>query len=210
MTGLRWFLALAVCGCVLGCALPARAADEPKGDAHAAPTAAAAPDPLTVDPDLMIWTFVVFVVLMIVLSKFAWGPISEALEAREHAIEENIAAAQRANDEAKTLLADYERRLAQAHEEVRGILEEARRDAEHTKQSILTEARAEAQTERDRALRDIDLATDRAIKELAEQSANMAVGLAGRILRSQLGPQDQAQLVRDALTEFAASKPSAN
>jgi F-type H+-transporting ATPase subunit b len=209
MTGLRWFLALAVCGVALGAAPAARAADEAQGDGHA-PAAAASPDPLTVDPDLMIWTFVVFVVLMIVLSKFAWGPISEALEAREHAIEENIAAAQRANDEAKALLADYERRLAQAHEEVRGILEEARRDAEHTKQSILAEARAEAQTERDRALRDIDLATDRAVKELAEQSANMAVGLAGRILRSQLGPQDQAQLVRDALTEFAASKPSAN
>jgi F-type H+-transporting ATPase subunit b len=206
MTGLRWFMAVAVCGLVLGSALPAHAADAP-GDTHAA---AAAPDPLTVDPDLMIWTLVVFVVLMLVLTKFAWGPISEALEAREHAIEENIAAAQRANDEAKTLLADYERRLAQAHEEVRGILEEARRDAEHTKQSILTEARAEAQTERDRALRDIDLATDRAIKELAEQSANMAVGLAGRILRTQLGPQDQAQLVRDAMSEFASTKPSAN
>lgn len=205
MTGLRWLMALAICTLVLGRPLPARAADAPQGDA-----AAAAADPLTVDPDLMIWTFVVFVVLMIVLSKFAWGPISEALEAREHAIEENIAAAQRANDEAKALLADYERRLALAHEEVRGILEEARRDAEHTKQSILTEARTEAQTERDRALRDIDLATDRAIKELAEQSANMAVGLAGRILRTQLGPQDQAQLVRDAMNEFAASKPSAN
>jgi F-type H+-transporting ATPase subunit b len=206
MSGLRWFMALVVCGIVLGGALPARAADEPTtGGAHAA-----SPDPLTVDPDLMIWTFVVFFVLLVVLYKFAWGPISEALEAREHAIEENIAAAQRANDEARSLLADYERRLALAHEEVRGILEEARRDAEHTKQSILTEARAEAQTERDRALRDIDLATDRAIKELAEQSANMAVGLAGRILRTQLGPQDQAQLVRDALTEFAASKPSAN
>jgi F-type H+-transporting ATPase subunit b len=209
MSGLRWFMALAVCGLVLGGALPARGADAAPDAAHA-PAAAASPDPLTVDPDLMIWTFVVFVVLMIVLSKFAWGPISQALEAREHAIEENIAAAQRANDEAKALLADYERRLALAHEEVRGILEEARRDAEHTKQSILTEARAEAQTERDRALRDIDLATDRAIKELAEQSANMAVGLAGRILRTQLGPQDQAQLVRDAMNEFAAGKPSAN
>jgi len=203
MTGLRWLMVLAICTLVVGSALPARAADAPHAEAAAA-------DPLTVDPDLMIWTLVVFVVLMLVLSKFAWGPISEALEAREHAIEENIAAAQRANDEAKTLLADYERRLALAHEEVRGILEEARRDAEHTKQSILTEARAEAQTERDRALRDIDLATDRAIKELAEQSANMAVGLAGRILRTQLGPQDQAQLVRDAMSEFAATKPSAN
>jgi F-type H+-transporting ATPase subunit b len=159
--------------------------------------------------DLMIWTLVVFCVLLAVLWRYARGPISAALDAREQAIEEHIASAQRANEEAKLLLADYERRLARAGDEVRGILEEARRDAQHTKDTIIAEAAAEAQAERDRALRDIDRATDRAIKELAENSANLAVRLAGRIVQGQLGPQAQAQLVRDALNDFAA-RPSNN
>lgn len=159
--------------------------------------------------DLTIWALVVFCLLLALLWRYARGPISQALDAREHSIEEHIAAAQRANEEAKRLLADYERRLAQAGDEVRGIMEEARRDAQHTKETIIAEAAAEAQAERDRALRDIDRATDRAIKELAENSANLAVKLAGRIVQGQLGPQAQAQLVRDALNDFAA-RPSNN
>jgi F-type H+-transporting ATPase subunit b len=145
--------------------------------------------------------------LYVVLSKFAWGPILEALEAREHAVDDNLAAAQRAHEQAKMLLADYERRLAQAHEEVRGILEAARRDAEHQKQGIVAEARSAALAERERALGDIDQAAGRAINDLAERSAALAIDLAGRIVRGPLAPLDQAALAREALGELAAIRP---
>ena len=94
--------------------------------------------------DLALWTLAVFAVLLFLLTKFAWKPIMEGIEKREQGIADTIAATHRAHDDARQMLASYERRLAEASDEVRGLLEEARRDAEATKQAIVTEARKAA------------------------------------------------------------------
>lgn len=172
--------------------------------------ASADTDPLSVDPDLAIWTLVVFVVLLAVLKKFAWGPILSALEGREKNIADHISQAERNHAEARQLLAEYEQKLASAANEIRGMMEESRRNAEHAKQAILAEAKAGAEAERDRALRDIESATDQAIESLAERSANLAVELAGKILNSQLSSADHARLIEEAMGKFAATSASAN
>ena len=145
-----------------------------------------------------------------VLWKFAWGPIIDALEHRERGIHEHIAGAERANDEAKRNLADYEKKLAEAANEVREMIEEARRDADHTKQDIVADAKREAEAERDRALRDIETAKGTALKELAENSANLAVDLAGKIIQEKLRPEDHSALIRKAVDGFPAGNPSDN
>ncbi len=161
--------------------------------------------PLVIDPDLAIFTFVVFVILLVVLKKFAWGPIIQSLEAREHNIAEHIAQAERNHQEAKTVLAQYEQRLAAAALEVRELLEEARRDAEKTKQSILAEAKSSAEAERARALRDIEAAADQAMESLARHSAQLAVDLAGKILQTKLSKDDHARLIQEAMAKFPAN-----
>ncbi|MBI2824698.1 MAG: F0F1 ATP synthase subunit B [Planctomycetia bacterium] len=176
-------------------AAPAHAA----GDAHGGDSK---PNPLEFDPDLAFFTLIIFLVLLAVLWKFAWGPIAQALDLREQKIADNIAAAQSCNDEAKRLLAEYEAKLASAREEVRGILEEARRDAEHAGQEIVAKARADAGVEIQRGKREIETATAQALKELAETSANLAVDLAGRIVQSKLNPADHARLIEDAMAAF--------
>lgn len=177
------------------------------GDAHAEHGSA---DPMSADLDLAIFTLIIFLVLLAVLSKFAWKPIVAGLERREAMIAENIAAAQRSNEDAKAMLAQYEARLSGAHEEVRGIIEEARRDAEHTQQEILAKARADAQTEMNRALREVETAKDQALKELAEASANQAVTLASRILRSQVQQGDHQRLIDEAMSGFVRGNGSQN
>lgn len=167
-------------------------------------------DPLAVDPDLAVYTAVIFVLLLIVLGKFAWKPIVEGLEKREQAIADTIQAAQRQHDQAKALLADYQQKLAHAADDVRKMLEEARRDAEHTRQQILAEAQQGAELERQRMLRDIRTATDQALKELSEKSAGLAIDLAGRIIHAQLRPEDHASLIREAMGRFLAHEPSSN
>lgn len=162
--------------------------------------------PLTIEPDLAIYTFVVFLVLFVVLAKFAWGPIAEGLDKREKGIADNIAAAQRSNEEAKALLAQYETKLAAAQEEVRGILDEARRDAEFTQQQILAKAQAEAEATRERAVREIDAASAVAMKELAEHGSQLAVQLAGKIVGSELNSAGHARLIQDALTKFTGNR----
>lgn len=160
--------------------------------------------------DLAIYSFVVFLLLLAILTKFAWKPINEALEAREHRIAEHIAAAERQNQEAKQLLAEYDRKLAAAQDQVRAILDDARKDAEHAQQELLAKARADAQTEMERAKREIDTAKGQALKELAERSTDLAIGLAGRIVRKELKQADHAQLVQEAIARLPNGDASRN
>ncbi len=160
------------------------------------------PSPLTVDFDLAIFTVVIFAILLGVLWKFAWGPISAALDLREKKISDNIAAAEQLNQEARKLLAEYESKLTAAREEVRGILDEARRDAEHAGQEIVAKARADAQAETQRGKHEIETATAQALNELAQTSANLAVDLAGKIVGAKLTASDHAKLIEESLASF--------
>jgi F-type H+-transporting ATPase subunit b len=170
---------------------------------------AESPNPLAVDPDLAIWTVVVFLVLLFVLGKFAWPQITAALEERERKIVDNIARAEALQNEAKRLLAEHEAKLAAAAGEVRALLEEARRDADHTKKAIEAEGQKAAKEELERALREIHRARDAAVQELAVTSANVAIDLAQKIIREQLTPEKSKQIVRDAVAKLAA-EPSKN
>jgi F-type H+-transporting ATPase subunit b len=159
--------------------------------------------------DLALWSFAVFLLLLFLLTKFAWNPILAGLEKRERGIAETLAATQQANDEAKRMLASYERRLAEAADEVRGMLDEARRDAEATRQSIVAEARRAADDEQSRAKREIGLARDEALSAIAERAGQLAVGVAGKFLREKLSADEQARLVRDSVAAIQSS-PSRN
>jgi F-type H+-transporting ATPase subunit b len=167
-------------------------------------------DPSEFKSDLALWTFVVFCLLLTVLWKFAWGPIEAALAKREQIIHDHLAAAERSHDEAKAMLAEYERKVASAAEEVKAMLEEARRDAEQTKVQIMAEAKAGSDAERARALRDVEAATDAALKQIGEQAANLAVDLAGRIVGAKLSPADHSKLISDAMVKFRTGSPSQN
>jgi F-type H+-transporting ATPase subunit b len=208
-----------VCGVVVFAAVPLAAGAEGALEhaeqqlekaAHSDPDPPGASDPLAVDPDLAIWTVVVFVILLLVLKQFAFGPILEAIQRREGHIADQIAQAEKRHEQARELLAEYEQKLAGAAKEVRELLDEARRDAEHTKQEILAEAKAGADAERARALRDIESAADAAVKSLAERSTELAVELAGKIVQAKLTKDDHARLIEEAMAKFPASTPSNN
>ncbi len=152
--------------------------------------------------DLALWTAVVFLVLFAVLAKYAWRPLAEGLDKREQGIADQIAQAEEANREAKSLLAGYEKKLADAQSEVRGIIEQGRREAEQIGQQMLDKAKAEAKTEHQRAIQQIEAATASALKELADRSAALAVDLAGKIVRTKLNPADHARLIEQAVAGF--------
>jgi F-type H+-transporting ATPase subunit b len=228
VTRSRWFSFLAVIAvCGTTAAWPSLAADEAgkatstaaeskagesKSPAHEAEPGE--PEKIggiqEVKTDLAIWTFVVFLVLLAILWKFAWGPIVAGLQKREQRIADNIAAAERANEQAKLLLVEYERKLAAAADQVRAMMEEARKEAEHVKLDIVAEAKEAAKLEFDRSKRELQRATDQALKELSERATNLAVDLAGKIVRAQLSHADHARLVQEAMAEFAAGGPSVN
>jgi F-type H+-transporting ATPase subunit b len=205
---LSMWIGLVYLGANVNSAFAAPAA--PHGDAAHGGHGSGEPDPLSWDTDLAIWTFVVFLVLLLVLWKFAWGPISQALDKREANIAENIAAAKRAQEDAREMLAEYERKLAGAADQVREMLDEARRDAEHTKQEIIAEAKSAAQAEHERAMRDIRTAADTAVKDLSARSADLAIALAGKVISAKLTPEERSGLVQESLNKFASGTPSRN
>ncbi len=165
---------------------------------------------LSFKTDLAIWTVVVFLLLLAVLWKFAWGPLAEALDRREQGIADQLAHAEQANQQAKDLLAQYEQKLAAARDEVRAILDQGRRDAEQIGRQMVEKARQEAEAEQQRALRQIDAATTAALKELAERGATLAVELAGRIVHRSLRPEDHAELIERTVGDFVQHKPGGN
>ncbi|MHB1033690.1 MAG: F0F1 ATP synthase subunit B [Pirellulales bacterium] len=201
-------------------------AEGPAGAAQAEPVAAeaagghAAPahigaegvstDPAEFKQDLAIYTFAVFVLMLLILWRFAWGPIAAGLDKREQGIADNIAAAAKTHETAKQLLAEYERKLDAVQDRVQEILDQARRDGERTGQDLMAKARADARAERDRALREIEAATSQALKELAGKSADLAVELAGKIVGAKLNREDHVQLIQEALTKFPQTSPSRN
>jgi len=187
---------------------PTLAADDAHHDLGHGNASASLESPAAFSTDLAIYTFIVFLAVLAILSKAAWPTISKALVEREARIAATIAAAEAKNEEAKQLLAQHEARLASATDEVRAIVEEGRRDAEATKEQIIAEARAAGEQEIQRAHREIELATDSALQRLAERSAEAAVELAGNVIRETITPQKQSELVRLAMTRLSA--PSDN
>ena len=214
--------AVLACVIVIGCAAAAPglavAADHGHDDGHhveighnppAGTSVKAFESPAWFQTDLALWSFAVFGILMALLTKFAWKPIMEGLDKREQGIADTIAATQAANEDARRLLASYERRLAEAADEVRGMLDEARRDSEATRQSIVAEARKAAEDEKNRARHEIGLAKDDALAQIAEKAGELAVQVAGKFLSVKLGPDDQARLVRDSVSSITTT-PSVN
>jgi F-type H+-transporting ATPase subunit b len=155
--------------------------------------------------DLAIYTFFVFVCLLLVLWKFAWEPISAGLDQREQRIAANIAAAEKLHADAQALTRQYEEKLAASADEVRKIIEEARRDGEHTMQELIDKGQQEVQTLRDRTMREIETARSQALKDLAERSIEAALDVAGKLVHAHLKPEDHRQLIDDALDRFSAA-----
>ena len=200
------------------------AADPHEGDAHAADAAPAAdvahaadaahaaegaheaPSLFSVDPGLMIWTMITFVVVLIVLRMTAWGPMMKALAERENRISGAIAEADRIKSEAEGLLARYETMIDQTKDEARGILDEARKDGLAVQDEIRRKAQEEAQDFKDRARREIELAKDGAIQEIWDEAAGLSTELATRILGRTLNQDDQDRLVRELIDEMRAGK----
>lgn len=171
-------------------------------DAGGAHGAHGPPNPVSVDPDLAIVTAIIFLMLLAVLWKFAWGPLVTAIDAREKSMADNLAEAARSNEEAKRLLEEHQTKLASAAADVRQLLDDAKKDAEFQKQKILDQAQEAAKSEKDRALREIESAKNSALEDLAQTSVDTAVDLAGKIVKRQLSAADHSQLIGESLQNF--------
>ncbi|GDY07586.1 MAG: ATP synthase F0 subunit B [Planctomycetota bacterium] len=154
--------------------------------------------------DLAIWSLVTFVVYILVLKKAAWGPLIQGLDTRESRMKQQIADAEAARVKAEQMLAEHAKKLDKVQDEVKEILAEARRDAEHTKQDIVATANKEAEATRKRAVEDIEHARDLAMKELFDFVSSNVIGATENVLGRALSDDDQKRLVQDALNQIGS------
>jgi len=162
-------------------------------------------NPLSFDPDLALFTGLVFLLLLLILWKFAWGPILAGLAAREDGIAANIDQAQQDSEAAAAKLQEYEAQLTAATEEARTIIAKAQVDAQAAADAIVAEATEAAHRQRDRAVADIETAKNVALGEVAEKSVDIALGLAGNIVRRQLTAEEHSELIRETLDKFPSN-----
>ncbi len=152
--------------------------------------------------DLGLWTIVVFVLLYAILHKFAWGPLLAGLQKREFTIADALAQAKKANEDAQALQAELRKRLDNNAQEIRGLMEEARKDGQKLKDELVATGNTEVNANRDRLRREMDTARDQALQELWTQTAQLATLVSAKTIRRDLGTDDHRRLVDEALAEL--------
>lgn len=162
-------------------------------------------NPMEPQPALAVWTFVVFIGLFALLGKVAWKPLIQALHKREANLEHNLQRSEQAREDAEKLLAEHRKLMAETDDKVRDLLFQAQRDAQAHASELLKQAQTDAESTRQRAQRDIETARDQALVEIWNQSANLAVSVAGRVLDKQLDENDQRRLLDAAIAELPAA-----
>ena len=151
---------------------------------------------------LIFWTTIVFILLVILLKKYAWKPILTAVNNRNESIEKALQTAEKAKVEMENLNADNERILSEARKERDGILKEAR----EIKNNIVNEAKEQAKQEADKILtsskEQIINEKMKALTELKNTVAEMSIEIAEKVLKSELSNKEkQEELVTNALKE---------
>jgi F-type H+-transporting ATPase subunit b len=151
---------------------------------------------------LMIWTLLAFLAAMFILRKFAWPAITNALEKRQHAIEESIEVAERTRREAQQILQEYRERLREARNQADEIVARARKAGEVHERETLEKARVQREELLEQTRRDIDAETRRAIQEIRAEVADLTIMATEKVTRKSLDEGDQKRLVEEALREL--------
>jgi len=151
---------------------------------------------------LIFWTSITFIILLVLLGKFAWKPILSAIKTREQGIEEALASAEKALNDMRELRSNNEKILADARNERDNLLKEAR----DTKEAIIAEAKVKSQAEAERimssAREQITNEKNAALVELKNQVATLSIEIAEKILRSELsGDEKQKALVTNLMKD---------
>ncbi|MBN1764746.1 MAG: F0F1 ATP synthase subunit B [Sedimentisphaerales bacterium] len=149
-----------------------------------------------------VWTLLLFIILLLILKKWAWGPILSSLQKREDYIRRSIEDAEKSREEAQQALDEYQRQLSQARLEAKAIMEEGRQDAIQLAGEFKHQAETEAHKIRQQAQRDIALAKNQALRDIFQQSSELATDMAARIIGKTLNPDDHRALLQESINRL--------
>lgn len=160
-------------------------------------------NPLQIMFDTAIWTVLIFVAMLIVLRAKAWNPILEGLQKREETIRTSLEEAKKTRDEMASMQAAMQKELAQAHQQIPILMEEARKKAEALAAEMRAKAAADIQVERERLRHEVEIAKDQAIKQMWEQAAVLASSISAKVIGRSLNIDDHRRLLDEGLQEMS-------
>jgi F-type H+-transporting ATPase subunit b len=150
---------------------------------------------------LMLWTLIAFGVSMLILKKFAFPAIGEALDKRAATIDESLNAAVRTKEEADELLEEYRARLKEAREQAEDIVARSRKAADGTLEEAKAAAKEYGEEQRAATIKEIEAAKQLALDDIRKEVADLTVIATEKVTRKSLDGDDHRRLIEEALSE---------
>lgn len=157
--------------------------------------------PFTLEPGLLIWTWLVFGVLLVLMWRFALPPIVRLTEERERKIKTDLDQAEKMNAEARKLLEEHQKMMASARDQTHALLAEAKAVADREREALLGKARQEQDQILERARREIASERERAVAQLRREAVDLSLAAASKLLEQRVDSEADRRLV----TEFLES-----
>jgi F-type H+-transporting ATPase subunit b len=161
-------------------------------------------------PGLMIWTIVAFAITLWVLKRYAFGPVQKLIDDRRDRIRQSIDEADRAREEARSLLEEHRALIGQAKGQAEEILAEARKVADAQRERLRGELEEDRQRRLAETQRQIEQATAQALGDIRREVAALSLLAAEKITRKSLTDADQKRLIDEALAEIDFSQLEAS
>ena len=164
--------------------------------------------PFSINPGLIIWTLVVFGVLLFILWRWGFPVLVKSVEERERRMQKLLEDAAKANAEAQRLLEEHKKQIAAAHNQAQEILSKAKTVAQKERETLLAKAREEYDALLNRARKDIDAEKEKAILALRREAVELSIAAASRVIEANLDTEANRKLVTEFLESIGkAGKP---
>lgn len=157
---------------------------------------------LQLQTGLILWTIVIFLLLVFLLRKLAWKPILAALDERTRNIRESLAQADNAKKDVERMRAEYEKMMAESRQESQNLIAQSRKTAESLREEMVQKAQQEVEMLRQRAARDIGLEREKAVEEIKRTAGELSVAIAAKIIGKSLNAKDHQDLIKQALRDI--------
>lgn len=158
---------------------------------------------VTPDIGVIFWTVVTFLVVLFILGKFVWKPIIRAIDERERSIKEDIEKAQKSREEAEKFITRQKELLEEARKESSAMIEEGKRAAEKVKTDMLEQAKRVEREIVEQGRKKVEQEARNAIQGIKEQTADLAIAAAKKLIISSMGEKEQKKLVEDYIKELS-------
>lgn len=149
----------------------------------------------------ILFQLVMFIILLALLKKFAWGPLMGIMKQREEHVANEITAAEESRAEAKKLLEEQRNLLKEARTEAQGLIESAKKQGDVQREEIIAAARTESERIKESAKLEIEQQKEQAVTAIREQVASLSVLIASKVIEKELSAADQEKLINEYIQE---------